>query len=93
MNLLHSLESDDSKRDRYVRDRLFSTQSTATISVTEFPDIPEQFAGGEAFTSTVTGTVNVNGTNAEIEFSIESRLDPDRLLVLVKGNVTWSVFA
>lgn len=89
---LHSLESDDSRRDRYMQDRLFPTQSKATISVTEFPDIPEQFADGEAFTSTVIGTVNVNGTDAEIEFTIESRLDPDRLLVLVKGDFTWADF-
>ena len=89
---LHSLESDDSRRDRYVRDRLFPTQSTATISITDFTDIPAQFAEGEAFASTVTGTVNVNGSDAEIEFSIESRLDPDRLLVLVKGDFTWADF-
>ena len=89
---LHSLESDDSRRDRYVRDRLFSTQSTATITITDFPDIPARFGEGEAFTSTVTGTVNVNGSDADIEFSIESRLDPDRLLVLVKGDFTWADF-
>ena len=69
---LHSLESDDTKRDRYVRNRLFPNQSTATITITDFPAIPSQFADGEAFTSTVIGTVNVNGTDAEIEFSIES---------------------
>jgi hypothetical protein len=89
---LHSLESDDSRRDNYVRDRLFPSQSTATISITDFPDVPEQFADGEAFTSTVTGTVNVNGSDAVIEFSVESRLDPDRLLVLVKGDFTWADF-
>jgi len=89
---LHSLESDDSKRDRYVRDRLFPTQSTATISISDFPDVPAQFAEGEAFTSTVTAIVNVNGAEAEIEFSFESRLDLDRLLVLVKGDFTWADF-
>ena len=89
---LHSLESDDSKRDRYVRDRLFPTQSTATITISDFPDVPAQFAEGEAFTSTVTAIVNVNGAEAEIEFSFESRLDLDRLLVLVKGDFTWADF-
>ena len=89
---LHALESDDTRRDRYIRDRLFPTQSTATISVADFPDIPEIFASGEAFTSTVIGKVNVNGTDADVEFTIESRLDPDRLLVLVKGDFTWDDF-
>jgi hypothetical protein len=89
---LHALESDDSRRDRYVRDRLFPTQSTTTISINRFPDIPETFATGEAFTSTVIGTVNVNGAEAEIEFTLESRLDPDRLLILVKGDFLWDDF-
>ena len=89
---LHALESDDSRRDRYVRDRLFPTQSTATISITSFPDIPETFATGEAFTSTVIGLVNVNGIDADVEFTLESRLDPDRLLVLVKSDFTWADF-
>lgn len=85
---LHSLASDESRRDDYVRDRLFPNQPTATISVIDFPDIPEIFADGESFTSSVTGTVNVNGIDADIEFELESRLDPDRLLVLVKGDFT-----
>jgi hypothetical protein len=89
---LHTLESDEANRDRYVRDRLFPSQREATISITEFPDIPETFADGESFTSTVVGNVNVNGTDAEIEFEIEARLDPDRLLVLVKGDFVWADF-
>ena len=89
---LHSLESDESRRDDYVKDRLFPSQPTATISVSDFPDIPEIFANGESFTSTVVATVNVNGVDAEIEFEIESRLDPDRLLVLVKGDFKWADF-
>jgi hypothetical protein len=89
---LHSLQSDATRRDRYIRDRMFPTQREATVSVTAFPDIPEEFADGKSFTSTVLATVNVNGTDAEIEFEIESRLDPDRLLVLVKGDFTWAEF-
>jgi polyisoprenoid-binding protein YceI len=89
---LHSLKSDESRRDRYVHDRLFPRQPEATIHVSVFPDIPETFAEGESFTSTVTGTVNVNGVDAEIEFELEARLDPDRLLVLAKGDFTWADF-
>ena len=89
---LHTLKSDNTRRDGYIRNRLFPGQRTTTISVNEFPDIPEEFAEGKSFTSTVTATVNVNGTDADIEFEIESRLDPDRLLVLVKGDFTWADF-
>ncbi len=69
---LHALKSDQSRRDSYVRDRMFPRQSEATTSITEFPEIPASFADGETFTSSVTATVNVNGTDAEIEFSIEA---------------------
>ena len=89
---LHALKSDQSRRDGYVRDRMFPRQPDATISITEFPEIPASFADEETLTSSVTATVNVNGTDAEIEFSIEVWLDPDRLLVLVKGDFVWADF-
>jgi hypothetical protein len=89
---LHSLRSDSTRRDSYISDRLFPRQPGATITVAEFPDIPEEFAEGQSFTSMVLAIVNVNGTDAEIEFELESRLDPDRLLVLVKGDFTWADF-
>ena len=89
---LHTLKSDASRRDRYIRDRMFPRQPNATITINKFPDIPEDFADGKSFTSKVIATVNVNGTDADIEFEIESRLDPDRLLVLVKGDFTWADF-
>ena len=89
---LHTLISDNTRRDGYIKNRLFPSQPKATITVDKFPDIPEQFAEGESFSSTVMATVNVNGADADIEFQIESRLDPDRLLVLVKGDFTWADF-
>ena len=89
---LHALKSDQSRRDGYVRDRMFPRQPEATISITDFPEVPTSFSDGQPFFSTVLATVNVNGTDAEIEFSIEARLDPDRLLVLVKGYFVWADF-
>ncbi|MDA1280403.1 MAG: YceI family protein [Chloroflexi bacterium] len=89
---LHSLRSDQSRRDNYVRSQLIPRQPQATITVHTFPAIPETFAEGRSFTATVIGTVNVNGADAEIEFEIEARFDPDRLLVLVKGDFTWADF-
>lgn len=86
----HTLESDVTRRDNYIRTRLFPSQRETTIKVSDFPDIPESFANGESFTSTVVATVNVNGTDADIEFAIESRLNLDRLLLLVKGDFTWA---
>ena len=89
---LHTLVSDNTRRDGYIKNRLFPSQPKATITVDKFPDIPEEFAEGKSFSSTVIATVNVNGADADIEFQIKSRLDPDRLLVLVKGDFTWADF-
>jgi hypothetical protein len=89
---LHALKNDQSRRDGYVRDRMFPRQPEATISITDFPEVPTSFSDGQPFFSTVLATVNVNGTDAEIEFSIEARLDPNRLLVLVKGDFVWADF-
>jgi len=89
---LHTLKSDESRRDKYVRTQLFPSQPTAFISVTEFPPVPEGFTDGQSFTSTIIATVNVNGVDADIEFELESRLDTDRLLVLVKADFTWADF-
>ena len=89
---LHALRSDSTRRDGYVRDRMFPGQPEATISIGEFPEIPDSFANGESFTSTVIATVNVNGTDADVEFDIEARLDPDRLFVLVTGDFVWADF-
>ena len=36
--------------------------------------------------------MRVNGTDVDIEFEIETRLDPGRLLVLVKGDFTLADF-
>jgi hypothetical protein len=55
---LHALKSDQSRRDSYVRDRMFPRQPEATISITAFPEIPASFADGETFTSSVIGNVN-----------------------------------
>ena len=89
---LHTLKSDESRRDKYVRTQLFASQPEAFISVTEFPVLPEGFTDGEPFTATIIATVNVNGVDADIEFELESRLDTDRLLVLVKADFTWDDF-
>ena len=55
---LHTLRSDSTRRDRYIRNQLFPSQANATIAVNKFPDIPEEFADGESFTATVMATVD-----------------------------------
>ena len=46
---LHTLESDATRRDNYIRTRLFPSQRETTIKFSDFPDIPESFANGDVY--------------------------------------------
>lgn len=91
---LHTLVSDQPRRDRYVRERLFPSQPIATVKFTDLGDIPDSFFGtGEELTVTLPAIVNVNGADAELEFEITARLDSHvDLVVLGIAEFTWADF-
>ncbi len=71
---LHTLKSDQDKRDRYVREKLFPDQKYAFIKINEFPPIPEDFFEGSSFETTLSAIVNVNGADAVLDFDITAQL-------------------
>ncbi len=91
---LHSLKSDQPRRDRYVREQLFPSQPITTVEFVTLGDIPDSFFGtGEEFMTTLPATVNVNGVSAELKFEITARLDSDEdLVVLGVTEFTWADF-
>ncbi len=91
---LHSLESDQPRRDRYIREQLFPSQPITTVEFVTLGDIPDSFFGtGEEFMTTLPATVNVNGVSAELEFEITARLDSDEdLVILGVTEFTWADF-
>ena len=91
---LHSLVSDQPRRDRYVRERLFPSQPIATVEFADLGDIPDSFfETGEELAVTLTATVNVNGVDAELEFKVTARLDSDEdLVVLGITEFVWADF-
>ncbi len=91
---LHTLQSDQARRDRYVREQLFPGQPMATVSFSDLGDIPASFFdGGVEHTTTITGTVNVNGADADLAFDITARLDNGTdLVVLGTSNFVWADF-
>ena len=89
---LHQLRSDQSRRDQYVRQRLFPNQPISTVTFTDLGNIPDSFFAGEVFQTNVIGTVNVNGVDADLEFQIETRLDGDTLFVLGRADFVWADF-
>lgn len=89
---LHELTSDQERRDEYVRNQLFPNQPVTTIVFDGIANIPDGLLDGDEIATTATGTVNVNGADAEIEFEIESRLDDDTLFVLGRADFVWADF-
>lgn len=89
---LHELVSDQDRRDEYVREDLFPNQPVTTINFDGISDLPNGLLDGDEVTTSATGTVNVNGADAQVTFEIESRLDDDVLFVLGRADFVWADF-
>ena len=91
---LHTLRSDQQRRDRYVREQMFPSQPIANVHFTDLGDIPaEFFDSGMEHKTTLKATVNVNGTDAETNFDITARLDNgNNLVILGTSKFVWADF-
>ncbi len=91
---LHTLQSDQSRRDRYVREQMFPGQQAAYVNFVDLGNIPDEFFnGGYEHQTQLTATVNVNGADAELVFDITARLDNDtNLVILGTSNFVWADF-
>ena len=91
---LHTLVSDQSRRDRYVRERLFPTQPITTVDFSDLGDVPDSFfETGEELAVTIPATVNVNGVDAVLDFEITARLDSETdLVILGTTDFVWADF-
>ena len=91
---LHTLVSDQARRDRYVRERLFPSQPVTSVDFADLGDIPDSFyETGEELSVTLPATVHVNGVDAVLDFEITARLDSETdLVVLGVAEFTWADF-
>jgi polyisoprenoid-binding protein YceI len=89
---LSTLASDQSRRDNYVRQKLFATDPNVTFTVDSLPGLPAQYTEGETFTGTVTGTATIRGVPGPITLAIEARLVGDELQVVGRTDFTWDDF-
>ena len=86
---LHSMTSDQDRRDGYVRNRMFPDNPTATFTVTDLGDLPDPLPEGEVITRQVQGELSIKGVTKPITFAVEARRDPDKLFVLGRTTFTW----
>ena len=91
---LQTLTSDQSRRDRYVRERMFPSQPVATVRFDSLGEVPASFfSSGEELSTTLTATVNVNGVDADLDFDITARLDDgESLWILGTAQFVWADF-
>lgn len=91
---LQTLTSDQSRRDRYVRERMFPSQPVATVRFDSLGEVPDSFfSSGQELTTTLTATVNVNGVDADLDFDITARLDNgESLWILGTAQFVWADF-
>ena len=86
---LHSMTSDEPFRDRYVQSRMFPGQPTASVSFGDLTPLPDDFTGGADVSTEVTGTLNINGMDVPLVFTIEARDDGDVVYVIGRSTFTW----
>ena len=86
---LHSLESDQSYRDRYIRDRMFPDTPIAMVTFDQLPDLPQSFLDGEETEGTLEGSLQIGDTATPLTFEVVARLDPEAVNVLGKTTFTW----
>ena len=87
---LHSLSSDSSRRDGYVRQRMFPNDPVATFTVTDLGQLPNPFAVGEEVSREVAGQLSVRGVTKPITFDVLARLDAEQLFILGRTTFTWA---
>lgn len=86
---LHSMTSDEPFRDRYVQNRMFPGQPSATVAFGDLTPLPSGFTNGDEVTTEVRGTLNINGMDVPLTFEIEARDDGDTVFVLGRSAFTW----
>ena len=86
---LHSLTSDQTFRDRYIRDRMFPNTPEAVVTVDRLPDLPQSFYDGEETTGELTGSLQIGDTTTPLLFQVTARHDGDTINILAQTTFTW----
>ena len=87
---LHSLTSDQDRRDQYVRQRMFSGHPTATFTVDGDRPFPDGFTAGEEVRTQLEGTLTIRGMEFPLTFDITARDDGNVVHLLGETTFTWA---
>ena len=86
---LHSLESDQEFRDRYIQTRLFPDTPEAVVTVEQLPELSQSFLDGEETTGHLDGSLQIGETVTPLVFDVTARKDGDVINILGIATFTW----
>ena len=91
---LTTLESDDSRRDGQVQNRILETSQfpTATFELTEPIDFGSEPADLEEVTAQATGDLTVHGVTNSVSIDLTARRNGDAIEVTGSVPITWADF-
>jgi polyisoprenoid-binding protein YceI len=89
---LHQLASDQSRRDNYIRTRMFPDHPVAIFTLDDAQPLPAGFADGDEVTAQVTGQLEIRGIQAPVTFTVEARDDGDVIFILGRTSFVWGDF-
>ena len=86
---LHSLQSDQEYRDRYIQTQLFPDTPEAVVTVGNLPDLPQSFFDGEDTLGQLDGSLQIGETVTPLVFDVTARHDGGSINILGKTTFTW----
>ena len=86
---LQKLSSDQDYRDRYIRNQMFGSHPTAIFKVSNLPALTDEFKNGEVMIGTISGSLEILGSEVPLEFDLEARDDGSVVYVLARTTFTW----
>lgn len=86
---LHSLKSDASGRDRYVRRRMFPNDRFATLVVERVSPLPDGFSVGQEVKTQSPAVLTIKGVDVPLIFDITAQDQGDWINISGRTEVTW----
>ena len=86
---LHSLSSDQSFRDRYIRSQMFPDTPEAVFTVDRLPELPQSFYDGEETEGELSGSLQIGEAVTPLLFEVTARRDDGVINVLGRTTFTW----
>jgi len=87
---LHQLSNDVSRRDGYIRQRMFPNDHIAVFTVDDLGPLPPGFTVGETVSGTVAGRLAIRDAEFPVSFEVEARDDGDVIFILGRTTFVWA---